>query len=86
LNEDFRYQLTAVGKPSPGLYIAEEVQNNRFKIGGGSPGAKISWQVTGIRHDAFANAHRVVVEESKPAAERGTLLYPREHQMNAERR
>ncbi len=86
LNEDFRYQLTAVGKPSPGLYIAEEVQNNRFKISGGSPRAKISWQVTGIRHDAFANAHRVVVEESKPAAQRGTLLYPREHQMNAERR
>jgi hypothetical protein len=83
LNEDFRYQLTAVGKPSPSLYIAEEIHDNQFKISGGSAGAKVSWQITGIRHDAFAKAHRVIVEENKSAAERGTLLYPREHQMNA---
>ncbi|HEV8659335.1 MAG TPA: hypothetical protein VGS96_11995 [Thermoanaerobaculia bacterium] len=86
LNEDFRYQLTAVGKPSPSLYVAEEIHDHQFKISGGSAGAKVSWQVTGIRHDAFANAHRVIVEESKSASERGTLLYPREHQMNAERK
>lgn len=84
LNEDFRYQLTAVGKPSPGLYIAEEIKNNQFKISGGSAGAKVSWQVTGSRHDAFAKAHRVIVEENKSAAERGTLLYAREHQMTVE--
>ena len=85
LNEDFRYQLTAVGKPSPRLYIAEEIHNNQFKISGGAAGAKVSWQVTGSRHDAFAKAHRVIVEETKSAAERGTLLYAREHQMSAER-
>jgi hypothetical protein len=85
LNEDFRYQLTAVGKPSPSLYVAEEIHHNRFKISGGSARAKVCWQVTGTRHDAFANAHRILVEENKPAADRGKLLYPREQQMSAER-
>jgi hypothetical protein len=85
LNQDFRYQLTSIGKPSPGIYVAEEVHNHRFKVSGGAPGAKVSWQVTGIRHDAFASAHRIVVEENKPLAERGTLLYPREQQMAAKR-
>jgi hypothetical protein len=83
LNQDFRYQLTSIGKPSPGIYIADEIHNHRFKVSGGTPGAKVSWQVTGTRHDAFASAHRIVVEENKSLAERGTLLYPREQQMAA---
>ena len=81
LNQDFRYQLTSIGKPSPGIYIADEIHNHQFKVSGGTPGAKVSWQVTGTRHDAFANAHRIVVEENKPLAERGTLMYPREQQL-----
>jgi hypothetical protein len=32
--------------------------------------------VTGVRHDAYANAHRIPVEESKPVNERGTYLNP----------
>jgi hypothetical protein len=32
--------------------------------------------VTGIRKDAFAEKHRVKVEEEKPAAEKGTCLHP----------
>src|SRR5262249_44747827 len=55
LNGDFRYLLTAVGAPMPGLYIAEEIANNRFKISGGMARMKVSWQVTGIRKDAWAN-------------------------------
>jgi hypothetical protein len=61
LNQDFRYQLTAIGAPGPQLYIAQEVQDNQFKIAGGTPGGKVSWQVTGIRHDPYANAHRIPV-------------------------
>ena len=76
LNKDFRYQLTAIGAPGPNLYVAEEVANNHFKIAGGKPGAKVSWQVTGIRQDVYANAHRIPVEEEKPEAERGTYSYP----------
>jgi hypothetical protein len=37
---------------------------------------KVSWQVTGIRKDPWANAHRVQVEEDKPANERGYYIYP----------
>jgi hypothetical protein len=76
LNRDFRYLLTAVGAPGPGLYIAEEISGNHFKIAGGGPGMKVSWQVTGIRQDAYANKHRIPVEEQKSADERGCYLHP----------
>jgi len=67
LNRDFRYQLTCIGGFAP-VYIAQKVANNRFKIAGGPPGLEVSWQVTGIRQDAWANARRIPVEEDKPAA------------------
>jgi hypothetical protein len=76
LNKDFRYQLTAIGAPGPNLFIAKEIAGNRFRIAGGKAHGKVSWQVTGIRHDAWANAHRTPVEEQKSAAERGTYLSP----------
>jgi hypothetical protein len=76
LNKDYRYQLTAIGRPGPGLYIAEEVQDNHFTIAGGKAGLKVSWQVTGIRQDAWANAHRIPTEELKPANEQGHYMHP----------
>ena len=76
LNRDFRYLLTAVGAPMPGLYIAEEIANNRFKISGGVAGMKVSWQVTGVRQDAWANKNRIKVEEDKSETERGHYLHP----------
>src|SRR5262249_50323072 len=76
LNGDFRYLLTAVGAPMPGLYIAEEIANNRFKISGGMARMKVSWQVTGIRKDAWANKNRIKVEEAKSEKERGHYLHP----------
>ncbi len=76
LNRDFQYVLTAIGRPQPYLYIAKKMSGNRFKISGGKPNAEVSWQVTGIRHDAWANAYRIPVEEEKPAKERGTYLHP----------
>lgn len=53
LNRDFRYQLTSVGAPQPRLYIAREIKGNCFRIAGGKAHAKVSWQVTGIRQDAW---------------------------------
>jgi hypothetical protein len=82
LNKNFRYQLTAIGAPGPNLHISEEISdsvtnnNDRFKIAGGISGMKVSWQVTGIRKDPWANAHRIRVEEDKPAKERGYYTYP----------
>jgi hypothetical protein len=66
LNRDFRYQLTAIGAPGPNLYVAAGVRQNRFRIAGGRPYAHVSWQVTGVRQDAYADAHRIRVEEDKP--------------------
>jgi hypothetical protein len=34
---------------------------------------KVSWQVTGIRHDAYAEAHPMKVEVAKPEGECNTL-------------
>jgi hypothetical protein len=76
LNGEYRYQLTSIGAPGPNLYIAEEISKNTFRIAGGAPGAKVSWEVTGVRHDAYAKHNRVQVEVDKPAAERGTYLHP----------
>ncbi|UCC29923.1 MAG: hypothetical protein JSU86_17190, partial [Phycisphaerales bacterium] len=83
LNRDFRYQLTCIGRFAP-VYIAEEIHDNTFKIAGGHRGMKVSWQVTGIRQDAFANAHRIPVEEVKPERERGLYLHPKVYGMSRE--
>ena len=37
---------------------------------------KVSWQVTGVRHDPYAEAYRSPVEVEKPTAEQGTYLHP----------
>ena len=76
LNGDFRYQLTPIGQPEPDLFISAEIHNNSFGIAGGSAGAKVSWQVTGVRHDPFAQANRIQVEQPKPLAEKGTYIFP----------
>jgi hypothetical protein len=97
LNKDFRYQLTAIGAPGPNLYIAEEISDDaatsnynsnksRFKIAGGISGMKVSWQVTGIRKDPWANAHRISVEEDKPDKERGYYTYPELFMVNQKRK
>jgi hypothetical protein len=70
------------------VYIAEEIEDtagNQFKIAGGYSGLKVSWQVTGIRQDPWANANRPVVEEDKPEKEVGTYLYPEGYGYGAEK-
>jgi hypothetical protein len=74
LNADFRYQLTCIGGYAP-VYIAEEVRHNAFKIAGGRPELKVSWQVTGVRHDPAAQENPIQVEPEKPVAERGRFLH-----------
>ena len=55
--------------------IATEMQDSKFTIRTDKPNVKVSWQVTGIRHDAWANAHRTTAEE-EAAAEQGHYLHP----------
>ena len=83
LNADFRYQLTAIGGPAPNLHVAGEVADNKFAIGGGTPGLKVSWQVTAVRQDPWAKAHPLVTEEKKAGGKRGRYLHPEEHGKSA---
>jgi len=84
LNREFRYQLTCIGGFAP-VYVAKKVSGNRFKIAGGKPGTEVSWQLTGVRKDAYAEMHRVTVEEMKPIAERGAYLHPEAFGKSAEK-
>ncbi len=75
LNRDFRYQLTVIGQFAQAI-VASEISGNQFGIRTDKPNVKVSWQVTGTRQDAFANAHRIQVEVEKAPADRGRYLYP----------
>jgi hypothetical protein len=75
LNRDFRYQLTVIGRFAQAI-VAEEIEGNRFTIRTDQPNVKVSWQVTGIRQDPWAEANRIVVEQDKPPEERGSYLHP----------
>jgi hypothetical protein len=75
LNRDFRYQLTVIGQFAQAI-VASEISGNQFGIRTDKPNVKVSWQVTGTRQDAFANAHRIQVEVEKAPADRGHYLYP----------
>jgi hypothetical protein len=48
----------------------------RFSIKSNAPNVKVSWQVTGIRQDAWASKHRIPTEEIKSDRERGHFLHP----------
>ena len=75
INKDLRYQLTVIGTFAQAI-VGEKVKNNRFIIKTNAPNVEVSWQVTGIRKDAFADKHRIPIEEMKPEIERGYYLYP----------
>jgi hypothetical protein len=75
LNRDFRYQLTTIGQFSQAI-VASKVANHQFTIKTDKPNVEVSWQVTGIRQDAWANAHRIPVEVPKAQRDRGLYLHP----------
>jgi trimeric autotransporter adhesin len=75
LNSDFRYQLTVIGQFAHAI-VASEVNHNMFVIRTDKPNVKVSWQVTGIRQDVWANAHRIPVEVEKDQADHGHYLHP----------
>ena len=75
LNTNYRYQLTVIGQFAQAI-ILQEIQNNRFVIRTDKPSVKVSWQVTGVRSDAYVKVHPMPVEEEKPEQERGYYLAP----------
>jgi hypothetical protein len=76
LNKDFRYQLTVVGGTFAQAIVSKKVAGNKFQIRTSEPNTEVSWQVTGIRKDAYANAHRVQPEVEKEANNKGKYLNP----------
>ncbi len=76
INRDFRYQLTAIGAAMPNLHVARKIERNSFVIGGGQPGGEVSWEVKGVRNDAYMRQHGAPVEQPKSPQERGKYLHP----------
>ncbi len=75
LNRDFRYQLTVIGQFAQAI-VGSEIANGSFTIETDKPNVKVSWQVTGIRQDAWANAHRIPLEVEKAPADQGHYMHP----------
>ncbi|MFJ3902879.1 hypothetical protein [Streptomyces sp. NPDC090025] len=84
LNRDFRYQLTPVGDLAA-VAVVREIADNTFAVRSDRPGVTVCWQVTGVRKDAWAEAHRITVEEDKSGDEYDSYLHPAVHGMSADR-
>ncbi len=74
-NKDFKYQLTVIGTFAQAI-IAEKLSNNRFVIQTNQPNVEVSWQITGVRADPWAEANRIVPEVPKTGQAAGRYLYP----------
>ena len=72
-NKDFRYQLTVMGTFAQAI-VKEKISGNKFVIQTSEPNVEVSWQVTGVRADQWADANRVVPVVDKEVP--GTYLYP----------
>jgi hypothetical protein len=75
INRDHRFQLTPIGRLALAT-VDGEIEGNAFTIRTDKPGVTVSWQVTGVRQDPWAEANRIVVEHEKPAAEQDLFLHP----------
>lgn len=75
INKDLRYQLTCVGGFAQ-VYVAEEVRDNQFRIAGGKPGMKVSWQVSGVRNDRYMQVNNAPTVIEKVEARRGMFISP----------
>jgi hypothetical protein len=79
LNENFVYQLKPMGTPQPNLYVKHGVVANAFTIAGGEANGRVSWQLTGNRHDAYILSDPIIPEVNKSTSTRvapGSLLHP----------
>jgi hypothetical protein len=75
VNRDHRVQLTPIGELALATVVGE-IEDNTFVIRTDKPGVTVSWQVSGVRKDPWAEANRIPVEVDKPEAERNQYLHP----------
>jgi hypothetical protein len=76
LNHQCCYQLTVIGQFAQAIVAKAVDEDNEFTIKTSDPRVTVSWQVTGIRRDPWANANRIEAEAEKTAQERGRYLHP----------
>ncbi|MBS3914249.1 MAG: hypothetical protein KG003_07095 [Bacteroidetes bacterium] len=74
-NVDFKYQLTVIGQFAQAI-VATEISDNKFTIKTDKPNVKVSWQVTGVRNDKWANANKIIAEKEKEPTAKGKYLHP----------
>jgi hypothetical protein len=75
LNIDFKYQLTCLGQFAQAI-VLKKIENNQFTIKTDKPQVEVSWQVTGVRNDLFAQKHRIVPELAKSGMAKGKYIHP----------
>ncbi len=75
INKDFKYQLTVIGQFAQAI-VLKEIEENQFIIKTDKPDVKVSWQVTGIRNDKFAQKYPIITEVEKRPDEKGFYLHP----------
>ncbi|MBX9737627.1 MAG: hypothetical protein K2X32_11950 [Phycisphaerales bacterium] len=81
LNRDFRYQLTVIDENDDmGVFlwakVVREVKGNQFTLRSSRGNLKVSWQITGIRKDAWAEKNRIPNGVDKVGTEKGKYLHP----------
>lgn len=80
LNRDFRYQLTMIDEIDNDVFVqvklVRKIKGNVFTLRTSHPNVEVSWQVTGVRKDAWAERNRIPVEQEKPDYEKGLYLHP----------
>jgi hypothetical protein len=91
LNRDFHYQLTVIDEDAPdlsGVRVYRKIgseSSNTFIIKSTPGNLDVSWQVTGVRKDAWAEQNRIPNSVDKPANERGKYLHPEVFGLPADR-
>jgi len=70
---EYNYQLTPIGKQAD-CWISKEITDNEFEISC-DVDCKVSWMVTAIRHDVWAQNNRLFVEidKAEPAEAKDVL-------------
>ena len=56
--------------------VAQVINANQFVIKTDKPNVKVSWMVTGVRNDKWAQVRRVVPEVEKVGAAKAKYLHP----------
>ena len=90
LNREFRYQLTVIddGEAAGDFVltrVVRKIEGNRFVIKTSVPNVEVSWQVTGVRKDAWAEQNRIPTAVEKEPENRGRYLHPAAFHQPADR-